>query len=279
MMFNQKLVCSIRVDGKIMREHGDTIYLPFGSDFSIFLKNLNTVKAQVSIKIDGDDILDGNNLIIDPGKSLDLERWLVGGMKTGPTLRFIEKSDEIAESKEETGMDGIVEVSYQFEKVWPTLQFYDYPTTLYRTYTPPNVYGGFTNMSNFKVGGSVGSTLDGSVTTSASVGANVANQALYSSEVTSEVYDSGEVYCSASILNEEGMTVKGEEVNQKFEYAHIGTLDGVKHVMCFQLKGDVNNEKVATAITVKSKVNCSKCNKSQSTKNRFCVQCGNNMKY
>jgi hypothetical protein len=116
MMYSNKLVASIKTNGQIMREQGDTVYLPFGSDYAIYLKNLNTVRAQVNISIDGQDILDGNSLIIEAGKYVDIGRWLLNGdLTTGPRLKFIEKTDTIRETKEETGMDGLVEITYQFE--------------------------------------------------------------------------------------------------------------------------------------------------------------------
>ena len=34
MMYNQQFVVSIRCNGKIMREHGDEVYLPFGTEYS-----------------------------------------------------------------------------------------------------------------------------------------------------------------------------------------------------------------------------------------------------
>ena len=274
MTFKSNLVASVKVDGKIMREHGDKIYLPFGSEYSILLKNLNTVKAQVNIKIDGEDILDGNSLIINAQEDLDLSRWLVGGLKTGPKLKFIEKTDTIRETKEETARDGIVEISYRFEKIYQASQW------IYNTWNSPNydVYYNSPFNLNYPTGvrgidSSIGavqnSTLDGAL-----------SSASFQPETfcASEVIDDCKMSKSSS-QNEDGMTIKGEDVKQEFNYGVMGALDSEIHVICFQLKGDVNQEKVTTPITVKSKIRCDACYKMNNSNHKFCSSCGNNLKY
>jgi hypothetical protein len=272
-MYNSGLICCIKTNDKILREHNNIVRLPFGSDYSIYLKNLNTVKAEVKITIDGQDILDGNSLIIDAGRNIDIGRWLLNGdLNRGPKLRFIEKTDTIRETKVETGMDGLVEITYQFEKVWPTQVYGNFlDNTLYRSTGPKTLLGGaFGSMK-------VGSSIDGS--TRGSTTCDVPMQTLYSANVN-HVQPEEETLCSSNIFeNEDGMTVKGQEVKQEFRYASIGTLDCTVHKIVLQLKGDTNKGKVQQPLLVKSKVKCSVCNKSQISNNKFCVSCGNNMKY
>jgi len=196
-MMNNKLVAGIKVNGKVMREFKEDIYIPFGTDYSIFLKNLNSVKAQVKISIDDRDILDGKALLIDPNENLDLERWLVGGNNTGPKLKFVEKTEKIRETKTETGMDGIVVIKFQFEQVYsPNHILY------HENYYPPVTYG----TSDDRCRG-----LDTFST-------------------------SCDVQCSSSD-NTDGFTVKGEESNQSFKNGYIGTLEEQEHTICFKLKG------------------------------------------
>ena len=115
-MYNQKLVASIKSKGKILREFKDTVYIPFSSEYSILLKNLNTVRAVVNVFIDGENAVPGG-LVIDPGRSVDLERWIKNGNLTeGNRFKFIERTAKIEEGprgiKEE---DGLIRVEYQFE--------------------------------------------------------------------------------------------------------------------------------------------------------------------
>jgi hypothetical protein len=49
MMYHQKLVASIKANNKILREFKDTVYVPFASEYSILIKNLNTVRAVVNV--------------------------------------------------------------------------------------------------------------------------------------------------------------------------------------------------------------------------------------
>jgi hypothetical protein len=53
MMYSNKLVASIKSNGKILREFNDKVYVPFGTEYSILIKNLNTVRASVNIFVDG----------------------------------------------------------------------------------------------------------------------------------------------------------------------------------------------------------------------------------
>ena len=65
-MYNSKLSVCIKAAGKVLREQKDQVYVPFGSEYSIYLKNLNTVRALVRINLDGVDVTDGTDLVIQP---------------------------------------------------------------------------------------------------------------------------------------------------------------------------------------------------------------------
>ena len=54
-MYQSKLVASLKANGKVLREFKDKVYVPFASEYSILLKNLNTVRAEVHVYIDGED--------------------------------------------------------------------------------------------------------------------------------------------------------------------------------------------------------------------------------
>ena len=64
MMYNNKFVACLKSNGRVLREQDGTVFLNFGSEYSIYLKNLNTVRAEVTISIDGQDIMDGNSLVL-----------------------------------------------------------------------------------------------------------------------------------------------------------------------------------------------------------------------
>ena len=89
MMYNQKLVASIKANRKILREFKDTVYVPFASEYSILLKNLNTVRAVVNVYIDGENQTP-SGLVLNAGQEIDFERSLKNGSLTeGNKFKFI----------------------------------------------------------------------------------------------------------------------------------------------------------------------------------------------
>lgn len=255
MMMSNKLVASVKVDGKIMREDGETIYLPFGKEYSILLKNLNTVKAKVHIEIDGQEVVP-NGLILDANSTLDLERFLLAGnMHEGPKFKFIEKTDKISDVRGSRIEDGIVRISYQFEKIYTTspITWYNSPFNDY--YRSPSIGNGGNQVYGVSVGSSV--SYDGITTTTATA--------------------SGSASTSS---NTDGITTYGETSGQKFQYGYIGTLDGVEHAICLQLKGQIGEVVVQKPVTVKRKIRCNVCGTSNvAGLNKFCGECGTNLTY
>lgn len=118
MMYNNKLVASIRTNGNILREFKDTVYIPFGSEYSILLKNLNTVRALINIYIDGDNIVPGG-LVLNAGQEIDLQRAIRNGnLSEGNKFKFIERTSNIEDHRGVKLEDGLIRVEFQFEKIF-----------------------------------------------------------------------------------------------------------------------------------------------------------------
>ncbi len=116
-MYHQKLVASIKCNNKILRENGDEVYLPFGSEYSILIKNLNTVDCKLTIFIDGDNALDGRNLILAAGSTTEIERFINNNnLDSGNKFKFIEKTQQISNFRGDKLEDSLVRIEYQFEK-------------------------------------------------------------------------------------------------------------------------------------------------------------------
>ena len=64
MMYNNKLAVALKANGKVLREQKDKVYVPFGTEYTILIKNLNTVRASFTIEIDGQDATQNVSLII-----------------------------------------------------------------------------------------------------------------------------------------------------------------------------------------------------------------------
>ena len=98
MMYQNKFVVCVKVDGKVVRERGDKVYLPFGCEYTILLKNLNSHRAVVSVEIDEKDVCDGSQLVIPAHGETELKGSMKGGQGYR-AFRFIEKTQEISDHR------------------------------------------------------------------------------------------------------------------------------------------------------------------------------------
>jgi hypothetical protein len=79
MVYQNKLVAAIKVAGKILRETSDTVILPFGCEYSILLKNLDSRRVTVKVSVDGKDATEGTWLVIPANSDIELERFIHNG--------------------------------------------------------------------------------------------------------------------------------------------------------------------------------------------------------
>jgi hypothetical protein len=257
-MYNQKLVASIKSKGKVLREFKDTVYIPFASEYSILLKNLNVTRAVVNVFIDGENVVPGG-LVIDPGRTVDLERWIKNGnLSEGNKFKFIERTAAIEDGPRGIKLeDGLIRVEYQFEIPRPVINISQTPWN-----TP--VYGSNNILRGMSASGSAGDVAypAGSVTCSAtlnSVSTNAFN-----------VQASG-----ASYQNETGITVPGSKSTQSFQTTYVGALESTIHNIVLKLVGDLgNNKPVEKPVTVKHKVKCVTCGRQNKHNSKFCAECG-----
>ncbi len=284
MMYNQKLVASIKVKGKILREFKDTVYIPFASEYSILLKNLNTVRAVVNVFIDGENAVPGG-LVIDPGRSVDLERWIKNGNLTeGNRFKFIERTAKIEEGprgiKEE---DGLIRVEYQFEIPRPVINVSNFNSGNF-PYYPPGVRGdqywtkatGTAAPISYNVNGTLRSvdwSKNGEIT------AQAASAAVDKYCADNNIINKKELHDGMTTMdwcpNETGITVPGSRSEQKFQHTTVGALDPTIHNIILRIVGDLgNNKPVTEPVTVKAKPKCVTCGHQNKHTAKFCSQCG-----
>ncbi len=270
MVYNNDFVVTIKCDGKILREKKGIVYLPFGAEYSILMKNLSSKRALVDIEIDGESVLESGKLIIDANSKLDLERY-VKDNKKGNRFRFIEKTDKISEHRGDKVDDGIVRVSYQFEKpIEITYEYTVYPRRRECPYNPlnpwvtrePYVWYSDTTGNSFEI-------------TSDTVTVN--DQDKDNMSFCDSKLEDRSVLCSTQ-ASEEGITVPGSVSNQEFVYGSIGTLENEEHVITLQLKGGTEEEPVREPITVKTKISCVTCGRTNSGRFNYCTECGTALK-
>lgn len=290
MMYNQKMVASIKANGKILREYKDTVYIPFGTEFSFLLKNLHTQRAVVNVFIDGEDAVEGG-LVINAGQEVNLERYVKGGnLSAGNRFKFIERTSAVENGPRGIKLeDGLIRIEYQFELPQRPILWVNTTYTTNTPYYPPGVrtseYKGTTDRFTLTASGAVnqmnvGGALRGidlsangsamAQAASASVGKYCADNGINN---ISEVHDGAA--CMDSYHNDVGITVPGSRSNQKFTSVVMGAMEAEKHTIVLKLLGETpDNKPVTKPITVEHKPKCVTCGKQNKATAKFCTECG-----
>src|ERR1700694_5050998 len=118
MVYQEKFVVAIKHNGKILRETKDLVKLPFGSEFSILVKNLNSRRAKFTLHIDGTDVLDGTEIIVNANSEVEMKRFVRNGnMNEGNAFKFIERTQSIEDGPRGIkAEDGIIRIEFWFEQ-------------------------------------------------------------------------------------------------------------------------------------------------------------------
>lgn len=289
MMYQSKMALAVKVPSRnktsVAREIEDAVYLPFGCEYSLLVKNLNSVRALVRVWIDGTDVTDGCNLVINPNSSLDLERFIKNGnLKEGNKFKFIERTAGISNHRGNKIDDGLIRVEFEFEQPRPkqtlTTTWPPYPSTPWPDAYPKNspyfldliARKGFGEITTY------GSGIQGS-TQFANGEVNIYNA---SAEASTELNASATNATKAlrSLVkpqSEVGITVPGDVSSQQFHHAAWFPTDGVKHVMVLRVLGEVEGEPVKAPITVKTKAPCNSCGRVNKVGAKFCTECGTSL--
>ena len=306
MTYSNKFAVAVKTNGKIMREYGTEVFIPFGTEYSLLLKNLNSRKAVTQISIDGKDI--GHRVIINANDSVEIERF-IDELDKGYKFRFIEKTKEISDYRGDKIDDGIIRIEYWFEKEiinQPVINPYPVYPVPYISPSPwiipinPNPwnqpYGTWCDNGGMAVGSSDGSTnvrslnmnykgvpSDSSYYSQPISSTTNLNNPLISKE-TQDYCDmldrfenkptSKRIVMKDKVLNDNGITVNGNDSNQKFTYGYTNELEEHSSVITLQLKGQTESNKVEKPIAVNTRIRCTSCGKNGRSGQRFCDKCG-----
>ena len=275
-MYHSKLVASIKANGKVLREFKDTVYIPFGSEYSILLKNLNTVRALINIYIDGDNVVPGG-LVLNAGQEVDLQRAIRNGnLSEGNKFKFIERTSNIEDHRGIKLEDGLIRVEYQFEKVYKRqdgIQWNQINIAAPYTGQPHNGYPTWT------VNNSVLRNTSADVTPSYMKGtvacADMSYTAMNMAVGATLTGSSASLTASAAPQSETGITVPGSKSDQKFVTVSNFTCEPEKHNIILKLLGETeDNKAIREPITVKHKQKCNTCGKQNKATAKFCSECG-----
>ena len=245
MMHSNKMVCCLKASGKVLREtqtpDETQVFLPFGQEYSILLKNLNSKRALVNVTIDGESVVDGS-LVVPANGEFELERF-VKDMNKGNRFKFIQRTEAIENHRGIKIDDGLIRVSFKYEKLVPmynTLGF------------SPYICKGIDNI-----------TLTNYTTTSYDSSTPVSLQS---------------IQCSAQLtasVNSAGVTAPGSISNQQFRTVSSFLTEDEEFVIVLHLLGETPQGKVVKApVTVKHRQKCTMCGHKNRAPAKFCVECG-----
>lgn len=270
-MYHNKLVASIKANGKILREFGDTVYVPFGSEYSILLKNLETRRVIVNVFVDGENAVPGG-LVLTSGQEVDLERYIKNGnLNEGNRFKFIERTSSVEQHRGIKLEDGLIRVEYQYEKVYQRQDGIVWNNN-------KEWVSGHWRDKEYNVDGALRS-VDYSAGEQTRVFAmSAVNSTLQSMNISASanVHDGmATMDCSNVSLNSAGITVPGSKSEQKFSVASWFPTEIEKHSIVLRLLGQTaDNQPVREAVTVKHKPKCVTCGKQNRATAKFCAECG-----
>lgn len=283
MVYQNNFVVAIKVNGKILREKSDVVALPFGSEYSIYIKNQKSVRALARVSIDGENINDDGDgwFIVGANDSLELERFIRNSnLNKGNKFKFIERTKQIEDHRGIGADDGLVRVEYKFEIV-PKQVHYDsiyYPVV----YPPPYVNSPWIYVyPPYNTGqpcvptcttiNTADTNNSNSPDTIAAISNSCGKSILRSNSMESHV---NMCLIQETEFNDNGITVAGSESNQEFVYSGGFPTEDTSQVIVLKLLGKVGNAKVENPITVKQKPICTTCGKVNKATHQFCGRCG-----
>lgn len=285
MMYSDKLAVAIKHNGKILRENKDLVKLPFGSEFTVLVKNLNSRRVKFKLQIDGTDVLDGTEIIVNANSEVEMKRFIRNGnMDEGNAFKFIERTSAIEDGPRGIKIDdGIVRVEFCFEKEVPEVKtvihndiwwnrYYD------RTYYP-YYYPYLGDVYHSSCSAQSGHTLNAANATMRSSDSvkmkGMSNNTTFSGNLSQTASNSNESIKSFnSSFNEAGITVPGSKVEQKFNTVYGFNSEVQSYVITIRLAGKVGNEEVIAPVTVKTKQKCVTCGHMNKANAKFCSDCG-----
>jgi hypothetical protein len=262
-MHHEKMVVAIKTNGKVLREQGDVVYLPFGSEYQIHIKNLNSVRALVKVSIDGQDTMENVSGVIVPANgTVDLERFIKqGNLDQGNRFKFIERTEKIENGPRGIrAEDGLIRVEFEYERV----SMFASTAQLLKQNWNDTVYDAH-NWNNMAC--STNAAISG-ITPRATKGMSAA-------PINSDDGHLG-VPCSAA-LNDIGITVPGSVSDQKFTMTSGFISGGFKKVIVMKLIGEVAGKAVKKPVTVKTKQKCETCGHMNKWGSKFCSECGTSL--
>lgn len=274
-MHSNKLVVAVKSRGQVLREFGESVLLPFGSEYSILLKNLNSKRASVKVWIDGSAVTGDCSLVIDPNDSIELERFIKNGNLTkGNRFKFLERTAAVEAHRGIKAEDGLLRIELQYEADCPV-----YVKPIQQWPAPWNgsgpswpTLGGDNHVLNNSVIGS--RYLNSKGLRSASSNAAYAASSVGAVATASSSVNGFPPGTTVSHTSQEGFTAPGSVSDQAFQTVSSFALEAQIHVIVLKLQGAYSEKVISKPVTVRSRTSCTSCGKREASSAKFCSRCG-----
>lgn len=237
-MYTHQFAATIKVKGKAVREREPGVFrIPFGSEYTIYLKNMSTRRAVVGITIDDADVLGGDELVVPPNDALELEGFMRDGVAQ-KAFKFIQETAKTQEHRGAKVEDGFIRVQFAFEEPPRQYSYTTYSVTTQELLGP----------SSRCYTSNTGDGLKG-----------LSQDVAWSSDTTE--------------TSDQGFTAAGSDRNQRFGTVEVGAL-GEPQVLILRLLGAVEGKAVKKAVTTRKKLVCASCGTKSRSSAKFCLECG-----
>lgn len=262
-MYKNNFVVSIKTADKYVREEGDHFNIPFGSEYIIYLKNLNDVDAAVAVSIDGMSIFP-QKIMVRAKQSVELK-----GNADNHAFKFIQKSQKISQYRGDRPEDGLISVTYQFvnrsrqddvskildeiEKLKRTKPYQPY----YVPYWPPYRWTYHPDWYHHSA---------------PYCGSGLNNISSYCSN-SSPNFQASSYSAARGADVSSGITTSGSDVNQHYD-TFFQALNTDTHTITIKLYGEVQGTPVETVVHTRTKLMCGVCGTRNVSNHKYCGECG-----
>lgn len=271
-MYNNKFVATIQVGDKTLRDDKDgNVYIPFNTEYEIYLSNLNSQTAVVTIEIDGDEVTKTSNIVVRPNQRTKIKGFnkaLDDSLEDNYAFKFIEKTETISKYRGDKPQDGLIRIGVKYEQENPFKIDWNYTYKDYSYEWNKPIYYNSKVPYNF-TGDDSSSLMRGS--------SNISFTASNNSMGCVNESSNPSVFLSQTVAPE-GITTKGEYVKQDFDSTYVGPLEAKETVIIFQLHGQTKEQPVKKPITSRTKLVCEICGTRNKSLNKFCGECGTNLR-
>lgn len=267
MAYDGQFVLALLHDGSPVREINGKVHLPFHAEYKVRLKSKHShLRAKARVWIDGRKVSNLGDFILNPGETLDLERFLDESMSAGRCFKFVPLSDSRVNDPTDSN-NGLIKVEFYRE--------ISYDNVL-KPVHPIVRKGGPYRDPHLDSSGSVYES--GWVTYAGSP--SLTGTTCYAS-------NSSRSFSSLNMVSagNPGATVEGAHSNQGFIYGNDFQTEMYPVTLTLNVRGlersrpSPNPTVICPGVGPKKERFCGHCGKRRSRKSdAFCGRCGNSFK-